>query len=177
MYLQGTRFTLLTDCKALKFLFSPKSKPCARIERWVLRLQAYKYDIEHIPGALNIADALSRLSMATLSRESFDESVEGYIHSIVENAVPIAISFVELVEETNKDETIQETLRALHIKSGFSNEYKPFVIELCEAEGLLLRGNRLVIPRTLRDRVLTLVHEAHPGIAAMKRRLRQKVWC
>jgi hypothetical protein len=37
-FLFGRYFELVTDHKALEVLFAPKSKPCARIERWVLRL-------------------------------------------------------------------------------------------------------------------------------------------
>ena len=39
MYLLGKRFTLLTDHKPLEVIYSPHSRPSARIERWVLRLQ------------------------------------------------------------------------------------------------------------------------------------------
>lgn len=42
-FLLGIKFELLTDCKALEFLFSPRSIPCARIERWVLRVQCFDY--------------------------------------------------------------------------------------------------------------------------------------
>lgn len=176
LYLQGKRFTLLTDCKALKFLFNPKSKPCARIERWVLQLQSYKYEVEHIPGTANIADAISRLSTDRSSPRTFDESAEKYIRSVVESAVPSAVTYSEIVQETANDHSLQEVVRALHLKSEVPKMYKPYENELCAVEGVLLRGNRLVIPNTLRNRVIELAHEAHPGIAAMKRRLRQKVW-
>ena len=43
VYLFGKKFELLTDHKALEFIFSPKFKPCARVERWVLRMQTYNY--------------------------------------------------------------------------------------------------------------------------------------
>jgi len=33
-----------------------------------------------------------------------------------------------------------------------------------------------VIPPSLRQRVLEAAHEGHPGIVAMKNRLRTKVW-
>ena len=39
MYLVGSKFELWTDHRPLEFIFSVKSKPSARIERWVLRLQ------------------------------------------------------------------------------------------------------------------------------------------
>lgn len=45
LYLLGTDFKLITDCKPLDFLFSCRSKPCPRIERWVLRVQAYRFEV------------------------------------------------------------------------------------------------------------------------------------
>lgn len=36
----GRCFELVTDHKALETLFGAKSKPCARIERWVIRLMS-----------------------------------------------------------------------------------------------------------------------------------------
>lgn len=176
LYLQATKFTLLTDCRALQFLFNPRSRPCARIERWVLRLQAYNYEIEHISGSTNIADALSRLSV--VPSEHFDVDTQEYIRSVAEQAVPVALTGSEIATETKKDDNIQAVVKALGLgsKEDLPKEYKPYAAELCEIDGVLLRGNRLVIPLSLRDRVIELAHEAHPGIAAMKRRLRQKVW-
>lgn len=39
LYLIGRPFDLVTDHKPLETIYSPRSKPSARIERWVLRLQ------------------------------------------------------------------------------------------------------------------------------------------
>ena len=41
---------------------------------------------------------------------------------------------------------------------------------------ILLRGSRIIIPSVLRNHVLKLAHEGHPGIVSMKQRLRSKVW-
>lgn len=176
LYLLGIKFTLLTDCKALKFLFSPRSRPCARIERWVLKLQNYTYDVEHIPGSANLADVFSRL--CDLPPEPFDEKGEDCIRNIVTQAVPKAITLQEVKVETVNDEELQHVLECLQTGKTESvvKEYKPYVDELSSVDGVLLRGNRLVIPLKLRERMLVIAHEAHPGIAAMKRRLRQKVW-
>ena len=49
VYLYGLeQFTLVTDCKALEAIYSVKSKPSARIERWVLRLMSFKFKVQHV---------------------------------------------------------------------------------------------------------------------------------
>ena len=44
-YIYGIDFELVTDHKPLQTIFSPRSKPCARIERWVLRMQPYTFKV------------------------------------------------------------------------------------------------------------------------------------
>ena len=57
MYLYGADFELMTDHKPLECIFSPTSKTCARIERWLLRMQPYRFTVEYFPGPKNIADS------------------------------------------------------------------------------------------------------------------------
>ena len=68
LYLIGAKFTIITDHKALEIIYSPKSKPPARIERWALRLQQYEFNIQHRPDEGNPADVLSRLSWKLQTR-------------------------------------------------------------------------------------------------------------
>lgn len=59
-YLEGVRFTVITDHYSLKWLFSIKD-PVGRIARWAVRLQQYNFDIVHRSGRENIVpDTLSR---------------------------------------------------------------------------------------------------------------------
>ena len=64
IYVYGREFELETDRKPLQCIFRKSSKPSARIERWVLRLQCHNYNVVYRPGKTNIADALSRLNQA-----------------------------------------------------------------------------------------------------------------
>uniref|UniRef100_A0A5S6QPI0 RNA-directed DNA polymerase n=1 Tax=Trichuris muris TaxID=70415 RepID=A0A5S6QPI0_TRIMR len=48
--------------------------------------------------------------------------------------------------------------------------------ELSFEDGILLRQGRIVAPTRLRDRILAMLHEGHPGIVAMKSMARFQVW-
>lgn len=56
------------------------------------------------------------------------------------------------------------------------NGYTIFQEEFCLHDGILLRGMTIVIPIKLRQRVLQAAQEGHPGIVAVKNRIRTKVW-
>lgn len=177
-YLFGRKFELVTDHKPLEVIFSTRSKPCARIERWVLRLQSYRYTVIHKPGKNNIADPLSRLVDFEPTDESFDEANEAYVNAITAIAAPIAIKLKEIEDASETDETIQAVHDALYTGkwSDLAKPFKAFETELCFAGKILLRGTKIVMPSILRERTLELAHEGHPGISKMKQRLRTKVW-
>lgn len=178
LYLQGIKFELITDCKPLQFLFSPRSKPCARLERWILRLQSYTYKIVYQPGPTNLADALSRLSVSNEAAESFDPGNESFVRMLTTTSAPVAITVQEIQEASVKDEEIQDVIKALCNCEWTekAKPYKAYDTELCVSSDVLLRGERIIIPGKMRRRTLELAHEGHPGMVVMKRRLRQKVW-
>lgn len=173
-FLFAKEFDLVTDHKPLEFLFSAKSKPCARIERWVLRLQAYKYNIRYKPGKTNIADPLSRLCKNSDSRPANND----YVHQIVKLASPCAVSLSDIMTHSESDLEINKVKKGIYENQWDESvkQYKIFEEELCFYENILLRGNKIVIPLKLRKQVLEAAHEGHPGIVGMKGRLRRKVW-
>ena len=48
--------------------------------------------------------------------------------------------------------------------------------ELAVVDGLVLRGERIVVPRELRETIVTIAHEGHQGIVRTKQLLRAHVW-
>jgi len=180
MYLYGTKFQLITDHKPLEVLYSTRSKPSARIERWVLRLQSYDYVVKYRPGKENIADALSRLSCGTRSTNTEKRNVtEEYVRAIAAEAVPKAMLPREVEQASNDDVEMSMLRHCINTDSWSQPEAMKYVHvknELCVLGKLVMRGTRLVIPKALRQRVLEIAHEGHVGIAAMKLRLRTKVW-
>ncbi|XP_055525274.1 uncharacterized protein K02A2.6-like isoform X2 [Wyeomyia smithii] len=178
-YLYGRLFELITDHKPLEAIFKPKSKPCARIERWVVRLQAYKAKVIYRPGKTNIADPLSRLAIKdNISGKTFDECAESYVHWVTSNAMLVALKITKIEQASDLDKSIQSVKVGLEqdVRSEDASSFRVFATELCFANKILLRGTRIVIPEALKLRVLDLAHEGHPGITIMKQRLRAKVW-
>jgi hypothetical protein len=65
-YLYGTKFTVITDHHALKWLMSIKA-PSDRLVRWSLKLQEYDMEIQHRPGRVHSnVDPLSRMELVNL---------------------------------------------------------------------------------------------------------------
>ena len=176
MYVSGRSFELETDHKPLEQICSRTSKPCARISRWVLRLQGYEFKVVYRPWKTNIADALSRLN-SVKPLECGDEY--DFVRAVVESCVPVALSPEEIEEASYNDEEL--CLVKNCVKSGNWQKctipsYAHVKDELCTYGEFLLRGTRIVVPKVLRDRVVRLAHEGHQGVVKTKYRLRSKVW-
>ena len=176
-YVYGGPFTLITDHRPLEFIFSKRSKPCARVERWVLRLQGFDYTVLYRPGKTNIADPLSRLLPKNLTPPVHGHD-DLYVKWIAQQAVPRAMTIAEVQEESRTDPELQ-LLRQSISQGSWPAELKRYEIikyELCVLGDLVLRGTRLILPSSLRKTALELAHEGHPGIVKMKHHLRSKVW-
>ena len=102
------------------------------------------------------------------------------VHTLIGN-LPVSIEKMDAFREsTANDETMQQ-LR-LTIRRGWPKkmsslprelqEYWNVRDELHEADGLVLRGDRLVVPSDLRQDMLKLIHESHQGMDKCKARAR-----
>lgn len=175
VYLIGRRFELETDHKPLEAIFAPASKPCARIERWVLRLQSFRFVVKYRKGSSNIADPFSRLATAS-SSEDFDKDNQFMVLAILES---VAVDISEI--EANSSEDVELKILRECIMSGKWDKpevklFEVFRDELGMVGNILVRGNKMIVPSKLRSRILELAHEGHPGESVMKRRLRERVW-
>ena len=94
------------------------------------------------------------------------------------SAVPKAMTLTEIGDASAND----PELTRLHqcIQSGqwrqCDKEYIKLEHELTKCGDVILRGSRIIIPTALRQRVIQIAHEGHPGIVRTKQRLRGKVW-
>lgn len=182
-YAYGRHVQIHTDHKPLEAIFKKHlaSAP-PRIARMMLRIQKYDVDIRYVPGKdIPLADALSRLN------PSHGDTIAGLDVSIHElhlhlNASPTRIRQIQ--EETGKDTTLH-SLRAV-ITQGWPNKraecpeflhpYWNYRDELTVADGLVLKGTRIVIPKTLQPDVLRQLHYAHQGAEKCKLRAKGSVF-
>ncbi|KAK3720291.1 hypothetical protein QZH41_007748 [Actinostola sp. cb2023] len=183
LYLHGSSFQAITDHKPLETIFNKSTcKATARLERLQLRLQPYKITVVYRPGADNPADYMSRhpdpkhsTSPNHLSR------VDSYVNFVTANAVPNAVTLQEIQDATAKDHTLQNLAKVIATQRWYEAgrdvcEYQQVKQELTVANGVILRGTRIIVPETLRQRMIMLAHSGHQGIVKTKRLLRDSVW-
>uniref|UniRef100_A0A671TFE1 Gypsy retrotransposon integrase-like protein 1 n=1 Tax=Sparus aurata TaxID=8175 RepID=A0A671TFE1_SPAAU len=175
VFLYGKDFVLITDHKPLETIYSPKSKPPARIERWALRLQPYCFKVVYKPGPQNAADSLSRL---TVNQPVKKGTMEDHVYWVTQHAVPHAFTPQQMEELSAADPTLVALQSC--IKTGDWSKcepvYRTVKSELSTVGKIVLRGSRIVIPQAARRQTLMLAHEGHQGIVKTKQRLRTKVW-
>ncbi|XP_026570758.1 uncharacterized protein K02A2.6-like, partial [Pseudonaja textilis] len=175
-------FQRVTDHKPLLGLLAgDKQTPqvlSPRMTRWTLFLAAYSYKLIHRPGkTLSHADALSR---CPLPAPAEDPAPVNAIFEITQLDLPITA--LDIAAKTKADQTLAQVLD--WVRRGWpggnvDNKFAPFktrMQELSSLQGCLLWGTRVIIPTSLRTRVLEALHEGHPGIVRMKALARSYVW-
>lgn len=89
-----------------------------------------------------------------------------------------AVDISEMEEISINDHelsSVKESLRTGVWGNPNIKQYQPFQNELGIVGELVIRGDKLVVPVSLRDRFIQLGHEGHPGESGMTRRLRDRV--
>lgn len=177
-YIYGKQIHIETDHQPLvTILNKPIHTAPARLQRMMLRLQKYNFTITYKKGKhMFLADTLSRSP-----RDSPDEHTDDGADFEVMSVQHISSSRLkELQTHTAQDPVLQRLCSI--IKSGWpcsqsklpaeSREYFPFRDELTVDEDILMKGQRTVIPESLRSEYITIIHRVHPGLDVTKRRAR-----
>ena len=180
---------MITDHKPLVTLFAPdKGTPAMaanRLARWALLVHQYDYTVEYRRSKDHgNADALSRLPFSndtSFDGEEMEEDVDSVclVRTISRQINPDNPLLV--VRETAKDPILSQVMR--FVKEGwpnaFSEELKDFkTLEnlLTTENGCVFYGLRVIIPSTLRNHILKLLHLGHFGMQRMKQLARSTVY-
>ena len=187
-YIYGMKFVCETDHKPLISIFQKEiAKQPARIQRMMFNLQSYPdMSLKYTPGSkLYIADTLSRCTYKDSYRTNAeDEGLEGidYMVHMVTGHLPVSEEKLQLfAEETEKDERLKKLKQ--YIEEGWPSDYKSLPkdlgaywgiqAELTVERGIILRGEQIVIPPSMRKLIKDTVHEGHLGKTKCKTRARR----
>ena len=180
LYIVGHKFTLETKNRALQLIINnPSSNPPARLRRYNLRLAPFNFNIIHRSGLGNMADYLSRYPLPPDNSQL--EEKEDYVNTVLPRILPNALTREAVANATNIDDTLQQLIKSIRsVKFLDKESLKPFrsvFKDLCVSDdGIVLRGERLVVPQSLQSTCVDLAHKSHLGMLKTKRLLRSKVW-
>ena len=182
IYLLGApRFTIVTAHKPLLPLFNKATaKLPPRIEKWVMAMQDVDFEMKYQPGK-DEADPLDFLSRHPLP-ETEEDDTEHTVKAIINKEPTVIIEKIQA--ETRRDKTLLK-LRNIITKGDWDNyrrdpDIAPFYSvrnELCIAEDLIFRLERIILPDKLQKKIITIAHESgHLGTTKTKQMLRAKYW-
>ncbi|CAH8666328.1 unnamed protein product [Schistosoma bovis] len=176
-FLYGRRFTLLT-------IFGSKSGVPAhsanRLQRWALILLGYDFDIQYRrTQQFGQADALSRLISEhhTAGEDTVIASLmtEDYAQCYLTTAIrALPVSAAEIQSASKNDSIIKRAMKYVTNgwpPTGLDGDLKQLYHRrdsLCVVNECLMFGDRVVVPESLRSKVLKQFHTGHPGIKRMK---------
>ena len=185
MYLLGADFTVVTDHQPLVSLFNSPRKPGPfRVERIRLKLMGFSFRVLYKSGKWNPSDYLSRhpRPITNSSVEELEESLELECYAVdrMNSKLP-ALFMTTIRTATLKDPVLSKILHGLKngnltkLCSQFK-EYSRFLNEFSVVDDIILRGERIVVPKSLVNDVVSIGHEGHQGIVKCKQLLRSLYW-
>lgn len=90
---------------------------------------------------------------------------------MVQATLPDAVPWDELLEETSQDPELKDLKSAIARgyfmapeRQALRPQLDSVFRELAVVGGLLVRGSCIVVPRSLRVKVIRLAHEGHQGV-------------
>lgn len=180
-YVLGRHIQAFTDHKPLISIVSkPFDEVPPRLQRWLVALMPYQYSLTYTPGhRLVCADALSRAPLAEQHQTPEEcRSMSEYVNMVLEEA-PVGI---DEIRRASEDDPLISSIMKRVITSSWRDltpQEEPYFLvreQLTVIDGLLLLGNRYILPEDIRRPVLRLAHEGHPGREAFLDMLRTRVW-
>lgn len=146
----------------------------------LLLTQRYDITIEYRPGKeLVLADTMSRAYLQETG------TPEQFADVNVVNYLPMSAETIQKIKEaTLKDPVLQRVKTTIlrgwpDTKRDVRTEEKPYFTfrdELTVESNIIYKGQRLVVPATLRDEIKKKLHTSHMGVEGKLRRARECVF-
>lgn len=181
-YVYGlTNLVLETDHKPLiSIAKKPLNELTPRLQRLMIKLQRYQFDIEWCPGKyLIIADTLSRSVHCVDSEYVSSEAALDSQFNILRDSLPASDDKVaQIVSETDKDPVLLALKKCIvnGWPKGKCTAFANVKEDFCIVKGLIVKGNKIVIPVSMREEMLKKLHTGHLGAEKQKRLARTAIY-
>ena len=123
-------------------------------------------------------------------RRAVSRKWQEYISYLTTSSTPKALKTQDIEAATQSDATLQAVAEAVTKGNWHDAVKRPHVdasdfrllervkdeLTVSASGNLILRGTRIVIPKSLQEHVVNLAHEGHQGQVKTKSLLREKVW-
>lgn len=188
-YVYGRFVTVETDHKPLiSIMKKPLTAAPKRLQRMLLRLQRYNFELIFKPGtAVILADTLSRAFLNTNESTKFSEELASLVEEDIKEELRMVAydeSIRKLKSAAKEDETYQLLIQ--QIRDGWPEntrtvprelkEYLTFVDELAVYDGLVYKGIQVVVPGPARSFAIEKIHSSHIGINGCIRRAKEAIF-
>jgi hypothetical protein len=184
-YIYGGKITIMTDHKPLVSMFHrPVHLSSVRQQRLILKIHEYDVRLEYLKGKNNcIADALSRLPIDSEKPHDIDPDITIPVHAITSTVNATETRLDRVRKATSSNATMNQLAQCIlhgwpthrHLANSHTNEYWNYKDELSVEDGLLYKGDRLIIPDSERKKFITDLHIGHLGEEKTLLRARQLV--
>lgn len=178
-YLFGRHFNIVTDHRPLLMIASkPITAAPPRLQRMLILLNGYNFSLSHRPGTENqLADGLSRLpNTANQCNVDLDIRVD---------MINFSTDRINIIKEHSLNDPTLLGLQA-NIVNGWPDKlqevtpnlrsYWAFRDQLSIENGLILKGQQIIIPASQQREILKQLHTAHLGIEKTKLLARDTVY-
>jgi len=184
-YVYGKHIHVQTDHKPLVTIVKkPLHTSPPRLQQMLVQLQNYDIDLYYVPGKdIPLADTLSRKSIPDSQRYTA-EGLDAHIHTVISN-IPVGDQKTEMIRQATEADAQFRVLKNV-ILEGW-----PYILKECPKQivdfwnhrdeltiidGIILKGNRIVIPQSCRSLMLDKLHSNHMGVEKCLRRARDTVF-
>ncbi|XP_065189527.1 uncharacterized protein LOC135820143 [Sycon ciliatum] len=195
-YLAGTSFHVVVDHQPLvpilnTYTLDQVENP--RLQHLTTKVQLYQFDVSWRKGSEHaFADALLRAPVQNPVADDllgeadslYGQAIRACLQQDDSGSALFGLPFLELRDAARSD--VDYVQLVSYICDGFpsARRHVPPALapywngreHLTLDNGIVLRGSRLVVPKSLQRRVLTDLHSSHQGLERTKRRARQVVY-
>lgn len=179
-YIYGSDVDVQTDHKPIVSIMSKSICKIGspRLKRLRLKLLMYNLNVYYVPGKLlHFADMLSRNFLNVTEN---DEEMLQMVHSITVH-LPMSPERKLNFQTETKNDPMLSSIKEYYL-NGWPEESK--IPKVCKElyklkddiyfeSDIAFYENKIIVPKTLRNYVLNLIHEGHAGICKCIRKARQ----